>query len=296
MMWRTLWRRLSAESGFWNTICNIPQVGPISPCGDGSDALPPDLDDGAIVGGGETHQHPGECRLAAPRLAHHAQSLPRVQLEVDVDEGAHGVAAAGVGLGDVFQPDHWRCQGRPGRRGDFGRRPAWQCASLLVLEASRRTLPAEGYQGRNLGTAMVVGECTPSSKDATGLHLTRRGQEAGDRLQAVPVLAMHLPGQAAQKSDRVRVTGVVEDLVGWPLLHDLARVNDAHPVAHLGNHRQVMTDEQDRSLELLSQLRNQVENFGFDGRVQGGSRLIEDQQCRLDGDGHRDDNSLQHAA
>ena len=147
-----------------------------------------------------------------------------------------------------------------------------------------------------LGAAAVDGDRAAVGENAARDGRADRRQEAGDGVQAAVVLAPTAPRDAAQKADRVRVAGLVEHLLGRPLLHQLAGVQHAHPVAHLGDHAQVVADEEQRRGQLLAQRRDQVEHLGLDGRVQPGGRLVQDQQGRLDGQRHGDHDPLLHAA
>ena len=71
--------------------------------------------------------------------------------------------------------------------------------------------------------------------------------------------------------------GVVEDVVHRPALHDPAQIHDDHVVGHLGDHAQVVGDEDDGQLLLLLQLAQQVEDLGLGGHIQGRGRLVGDQ-------------------
>ena len=109
------------------------------------------------------------------------------------------------------------------------------------------------------------------------------------------VLAVAPAGDAAQKPHGVGMPGLLEDLLRRSLLHDLAGVHDPDAVTHLGDHGEVVTDEQHRGVELLAEQLHKVEHFGLDGRVEGGGRLVQDQQGRFRGQRHGDDDPLQHA-
>ena len=89
---------------------------------------------------------------------------------------------------------------------------------------------------------------------------------------------------------------IPEDIVGRPLLDELAGVQDADAVAHLGDDREIVADKQQRGVELRPQPHDQVEHLGLDGGVQSGRGLVEDEQRRLGRERHRDDRTLQHPA
>ncbi len=55
-------------------------------------------------------------------------------------------------------------------------------------------------------------------------------------------------------------------------------VHHGHVVGHFGDDAQVVRDHQDRHAHLGLQLAQQVENLGLDGHVEGGGRLVGNQQ------------------
>ena len=57
-----------------------------------------------------------------------------------------------------------------------------------------------------------------------------------------------------------------------------------------------MGDEDDGHAGLALQIAQKIQNLRLDGHVQGGGRLIGDQQGRFAGDGHGDHRPLQHPA
>ena len=144
--------------------------------------------------------------------------------------------------------------------------------------------------------ATLVRERTALGEDATDLDLTRAGKKARDGVETAVVLALAATRHATQEPDCVGVPGVVEDLPGRALLHDLAGVHDPHPVAHLRDHCEVVADEQHRGLESLAQRRDEVEYLGFHRGVEGGRGFVEYEQRGLRGECHGDHDSLQHPA
>nr|WP_245581264.1 hypothetical protein [Propionicicella superfundia] len=74
------------------------------------------------------------------------------------------------------------------------------------------------------------------------------------------------------------------------MLHHDDRVGD------LVDHREVVVDEDDRRVVLALQVAEQFHDGRLHGRVQGGGRLVGDDEPRPVGDGHRDHRALLHAA
>ena len=101
---------------------------------------------------------------------------------------------------------------------------------------------------------------------------------------------------AAEETDGVRMPRILEDRLDRAFLDEPARVEDADARAHLRDHAQVVADEEHRRVELLLELRNEVEHLGLDGRVEPGGRLVEDEECRVLRERHRDHDPLLHPA
>ncbi len=89
---------------------------------------------------------------------------------------------------------------------------------------------------------------------------------------------------------------LVQHLLDGSLLDEPARVEDADLLAHLRDHPEVVADEQHRGVELGLQAGDEVEHLRFDGRVESGRRLVEDQQRRVLRERHRDHDALLHPA
>ena len=90
--------------------------------------------------------------------------------------------------------------------------------------------------------------------------------------------------------------GLGEDLLLAGVLHHVAQVHHAHRVGDVLHHRQIMADEQVRQVELLLQVLQQVDDLGLYGHIQGGHRLVADDEVRVQGDGAGDADALALAA
>ncbi len=67
-------------------------------------------------------------------------------------------------------------------------------------------------------------------------------------------------------------------------------------VGELGDHPEVVGDEDDRGAELLAQRPHQLEDLRLDRHVERGGRLVGDEQLRVAGERHGDHHALAHAA
>ena len=75
-----------------------------------------------------------------------------------------------------------------------------------------------------------------------------------------------------------------------------ALAHDDYAIGHLGDHAHIVGNKNDGSIELRFQCANQVENLGLDRDVEGGSRLVRNQDLRLARERHSDHHSLPHTA
>ena len=90
--------------------------------------------------------------------------------------------------------------------------------------------------------------------------------------------------------------GRAEDLTRRPVLHRAARVHDEHRVGRLGDHTEVVGDQDDTHVELVLDLLDQLEDLRLHRHVEGGRRLVGDQDRRPVHERHRDHRPLAHAA
>ena len=63
-------------------------------------------------------------------------------------------------------------------------------------------------------------------------------------------------------------------------LHELAEVHHANAVADVLDHRQVVGNEQEREIELLAEVDEQIQDLGLDRDVEGGHGLVGEDELR----------------
>ena len=85
-------------------------------------------------------------------------------------------------------------------------------------------------------------------------------------------------------------------LVGRSDLAQLAEVHHRHAVTHVLHHREVVRDEQQRELVARLHVLEQVEDLCLHGDVEGGHRLVADDELGFRDDGTRDRDPLALAA
>ena len=79
-------------------------------------------------------------------------------------------------------------------------------------------------------------------------------------------------------------------------LGELAGIHHDGPVACLGDHGEVMGDEDDGQTQLPAESLQELQDLRLDHHVEGSGGLITDDQARPTGKGHRDHHPLAHAA
>ena len=140
----------------------------------------------------------------------------------------------------------------------------------------------------------VIGVRRPRCEAVAHGEVARRGHRAGDLVESAGAGLDREDG--AQQAARVLVGRVREQFLGGGLLDDLAGVHDGDVVCHLGDERQVVGHEDHGEAELLAQLVKQSDDLFLNGDVQGGGRLVRNDELRVAGQGHGDENALTLAA
>jgi len=92
------------------------------------------------------------------------------------------------------------------------------------------------------------------------------------------------------------VLGIVENRIDVGHLHHFTQVHDHDVVHHLRDDAQVVRDEYDGHPQFILQLAHERQNLGLRRYVQGGRRLVRDQQTGAAGQRHGDHGALAHAA
>ena len=90
--------------------------------------------------------------------------------------------------------------------------------------------------------------------------------------------------------------GVVVEGFAVGHFHHPAQVHHHDAVAQVAHHRQIVGDEQIGQAQLFLQVLEQVDHLGLDRHVQGGYRLVADDQLRVGGQGPGDADALALAA
>ena len=88
------------------------------------------------------------------------------------------------------------------------------------------------------------------------------------------------------------MAGCGVDLTGSTRLDDLALVHDGDAVADVLDDRQIVGHEDQRQVQLVDQVGDEVEDLGADRDVEGADRFVGDQDARAGCEGSGDGDAL----
>ena len=296
MMRRTEKRRLSAESGFWKTVwsartCSVFRVTTLRASGSPSSSTV-EPSSGAVS--------PRRTRASVVLPQPDSPTRPSVSpapIERSTSTRARTVlpSCENVLLAWSRRTRLWPLRLTPPSAG--GIELAVQDLGRLVVEVAAARVPvAERVERWLVGAADLLDEAAAVGEDAARQRSPQLRQVAGDRVEAVAVLAQPAARDAPQEPDGVGMARFGEDRLRFALLDQPAGVEDADALAHLADDGEVVADEEDARPELLAQGGDEVEHLRLDGRVQAGGRLVEDEERRVGGQRHGDDHPLLAAA
>src|SRR5215212_11802919 len=135
----------------------------------------------------------------------------------------------------------------------------------------------------------------PRPKVASLRRLDQRWRLSGDLSETAGTRQVD-PGYRAEKSPRVGMLGVVEDLVEGPRLDDPAGIHHPDLVRDVGDDAEVVGDEDDRHPQFALKPLDQAQDLGLDRDVERGGWLVGDQQLRIVCEGEGDHGALAHSA
>ena len=207
----------------------------------------------ATAPGGGLHQaehRAREGRLAAARLAHHAEDLAAPPLERDaVERARHAAPRAGTAPPGRAPPSARRAhRARPPRR-----RLDRAGHSRPRREVARRGLARAHLAQRRVREAALGGVGAARPEAAALRHLARIRRAARDRRRRARA-RRRSPAASRAGAWCTGCCGAVEHRAHRPGLDDPPRVHDRDPVAGLGQHAEVVRDQDQRQPELLAQV------------------------------------------
>jgi hypothetical protein len=87
-----------------------------------------------------------------------------------------------------------------------------------------------------------------------------------------------------------------EYITGGAFLNHSACVHDDNPVAHSGNHAEVVSDQNDGGAEAAVHITQEVEYLRLNGHIKGRRGFVSNQDRRVEGKCHCDHGPLPHSA
>ena len=176
----------------------------------------------------DSEQRAREGRLAAAGLADEPERLARPEHRRDARERLDVAAVLAEGLREVVDVEERRLAALVGRLLDRDRGRVARERLRALVEVTPALVPAtELVVDRLLRVTDLLRERAAVHEDAPREVGPDRRQEARDRVELAAILAKPTAWDAAEQADGVRVTGIVEDLLGLPFLDELARVQHA---------------------------------------------------------------------
>ena len=261
----TVKRGLSDEKGSWKTICTRRLNWCRPPAAEARHVLILEED----CAGRRLHQvqHAAAGRgLAAAALADQREGFSFSDRETHVIDGADGAEMLHEtadfqkrGHGSVSRARQHRTR-RPGStsRSSCGR---WHGSTAWGQRGANRQ---PGGRLGQVGHRSFEGMQAPFARGAVVRH------SAGDR-----------PKQAA----RVRMQRPGEQAFHIRIFHNLAGVHDGYVMGHFRDNAEVVGDEENGQPAVGLQFQQQVDDLGLEADVEGGGRLIGDEQGGPAGDG-----------
>ena len=156
-----------------------------------------------------------------------------------------------------------------------------------------RRVSVVGHERRRGDGADLLGLRASRVEVAAGRRVDRRGHVTGEDDPLAPVGEVRVRDRGrGQQRGGVGVAGMGVKLRCVGEFDDPPQVHDRDPVTDVLDHRQVVGDEHVGEAELALEVGEQVEDLRLDGNVQGGHRLVADDQCRLQGECPRDPDPL----
>ena len=125
-------------------------------------------------------------------------------------------------------------------------------------------------------------------------HIVRARHSAPDRMKHI-----HVPVKARNRLQQrfcIRMKRISEQFNRFSLLHDSARIHHKDIICHISDNSHVVCDQNNRRIELLTKLPDQVKDLSLYRHIQRCRWLVRNQQLRTAQQAHCDHDTLAHAA
>ena len=147
---------------------------------------------------------------------------------------------------------------------------------------------------RALDQAMVEDVRAPGIERAAARQVDQARRQPPDRGQAVAGVLAPDRGDRLQQPPGVGHVRLLEHREPVADLDRLAGVHHQDLVGDIGDHAEVVGDHDDRRPQLVLEARQQVQDLGLHGDVEGGGRFVGDQDGRVERERHGDHRPLLH--
>jgi hypothetical protein len=226
-------------------------------------------------------------------LAHGAARVERAVgvLEHDLDVAAMGAQPRLGQPGDVLSVDQHRAGGRVDQPHHAARDRGLARAGLADHPQRLLRADVEGDPLRRPDHAPAAEPAARAIGLEQGFH-----RERGRAVDVGLARGRRHRGHRADQHLRVGVPRVPQNLRRRALLDDPALAHHHDAVGDLGHHAKIMGDEQDARAVLALDLLDEGEDLGLRGDVEGGGRLVGDQQPGFERERHGDHDALALAA
>ena len=168
-----------------------------------------------------------------------------------------------------------------------------QCRDIQVAQASRLVAGLDGFQRRLDVVAGGNHQWAARAERAPRGEVEQRRGRPGHRDELL-VPAGVQGRQRSEQAHRVGHAGPVEHVVDRPRLHRLPGVHHHDPVGHPRHDPQVVGDEDHGGARGLLGLLDGLEDLRLHRDVEGGGRLVGDDDVGVVGDRHGDHRPLAH--
>src|SRR3989338_8683333 len=90
-------------------------------------------------------------------------------------------------------------------------------------------------------------------------------------------------GNCRQKRPGIRMFGFLVDLVAGGDLDDFSQIHDRHAMTYMLDHPEIVRNKEIGKMHLLLELLEEIDNLGLNRDIQGGDRLIGNDELRIHG-------------
>jgi len=124
----------------------------------------------------------------------------------------------------------------------------------------------------------------------------RKSSELGDGAWYGNELTANDGWRSSEKALGIRMLRREKNVLRAALFNDAAGVHDGDAIGDLGDHTEVVSDEEESEFHFAAELVEQFEDLFLNGDIESGSGLIGDKQFGIGGEGHGDHDALAKAA